>query len=61
MWHSEVSVSQSRYGDFNLGFLYVTDGLAPDISSILTFVRETTHIEDWVGAAGYGVFGGGQE
>ncbi|MEE8517048.1 MAG: FIST N-terminal domain-containing protein [Alphaproteobacteria bacterium] len=48
-------------GDFNLGFLYVTDGLAPDLSSILTFVRETTQIEDWVGAAGYGVFGGGQE
>lgn len=48
-------------GDFNLGFLYVTDGLAPDLSSILTYVRETTHIEDWVGAAGYGVFGAGQE
>lgn len=48
-------------GDFNLGFLYVTDSLAPDLSSILTYVRETTHIEDWVGAAGYGVFGGGQE
>ncbi len=39
---------------FNLGFLYVNEALAPDLSSVLTFIRETTKIEDWVGAAGFG-------
>lgn len=47
--------------DFNLGFLYVNEALAPDLSSILTFVRETTRIEDWVGAVGYGVCASGRE
>ncbi|MFM2128605.1 MAG: hypothetical protein RL477_151 [Pseudomonadota bacterium] len=38
-----------------LGFLYVTETLAGDIGSILTFLRETTGVDDWVGAAGFGV------
>ena len=46
---------------FNLGFLYVNEALAPDLSSILTFVRERTRIEDWVGAVGYGVCASGRE
>jgi small ligand-binding sensory domain FIST len=41
----------------NLGFLYVTEGFADDLSSIVTFLRETTHVDDWLGAVGYGVFG----
>lgn len=38
-----------------LGFLYVTEALAADIGSILTFLRETTRVDDWVGAVGFGV------
>ena len=43
----------------NLGFLYVTDLLAPDLSSILAFLRETTGIEHWVGTSGIGVYATG--
>jgi small ligand-binding sensory domain FIST len=41
----------------NLGFLYVTEGFAEDLSSIVTFLLETTRIGDWLGAVGHGVFG----
>lgn len=45
----------------NLGFLYVSDRFTRDLSSILTFLRETTHIRNWVGATGTGICGGGGE
>lgn len=45
----------------NLGFLYVTDALAGDVGSILTFLRARTRIADWVGSVGLGVCGSGQE
>lgn len=38
-----------------LGFLYVTEPLANDLGSVLTFLRETTGVDDWVGAVGFGV------
>ncbi len=45
----------------NLGFLYVTDLLADDLGSVLTFLREKTRIETWVGSVGIGVVSGGAE
>jgi small ligand-binding sensory domain FIST len=45
----------------NLGFIYVTDHLADDLASILTFLRQTSGIEDWAGTIGLGVCAGGQE
>lgn len=39
----------------NVGFLYVSDGLAADLSSILTYLRGKTRIEHWVGTVGFGV------
>ena len=45
----------------NLGFLYATDALAGDLSSILTFLRERTRIADWVGSIGIGVCASGVE
>jgi len=45
----------------NLGFLYVTDALAGDLASILTFLRERTRIADWVGTVGLGVASPGRE
>lgn len=33
----------------NIGFLYATDPFANDLGSIVTFLRETTRIETWVG------------
>lgn len=41
----------------SLGFLYVTETLAPDLGAILSLLREATGVESWVGGAGYGVCG----
>ena len=45
----------------NLGLLYATDALAGDLSSVLTFLRERTNIEHWVGNIGFGVAASGVE
>jgi small ligand-binding sensory domain FIST len=45
----------------NLGLVYATDALADDLSSILTFFRETTQVEHWVGSVGLGVSANGIE
>ncbi len=42
----------------NLGLLYVTEPLARDLSSIVTFLRETTGVPHWVGAAAPGICAG---
>ncbi len=39
----------------NVGFIYVTPAFAGALSSILTFLRETTGLHDWVGAVAAGV------
>lgn len=39
----------------NLGLLYVTDALASDLPSILTYLRERTGIENWCGTGGMGL------
>lgn len=44
-------------GGANTGFVYVTEGLADDLPSIVTFLRETTAVADWLGGVGHGVFG----
>ncbi len=45
----------------NIGFLYLTDELAPDAQSILTLFRSVTGIEHWTGCAALGVCGNGVE
>jgi small ligand-binding sensory domain FIST len=45
----------------NLGFLYVTEALARDLGSVLTFLRERTRVEHWVGSVGLGVCSSGRE
>ncbi len=45
----------------NLGFLYVTDALAEDFSSLLTFLRERSGVEHWVGTVGLGIAASGVE
>jgi small ligand-binding sensory domain FIST len=45
----------------NLGFVYATEGFVDDLSSIITFLRETTSVNWWLGGVGYGVFGPGGE
>lgn len=41
----------------NVGLIYATERFAADLSSILTFLRETTHIDHWVGAVVPGILG----
>jgi len=48
-------------GESLLGFLYVTDVIAEDVGSILTYLRQTTGIDDWVGTVGMGVCATGVE
>lgn len=48
-------------GEAFLGFLYVTDAMADDLGSILTYLRQTTGIDDWVGSVGLGVCATGVE
>jgi small ligand-binding sensory domain FIST len=48
-------------GGANLGFVYATDHFAGDLSSILTFLRETTGVEHWVGTVGLGIVVTGKE
>jgi len=42
-------------GFSHLGFIYVTDALGDKFSSILTYLRQRTEIEDWVGSIGSGI------
>ncbi len=44
-----------------LGFVYASDAFALDLGSILTFLRETTGVEHWVGTIGLGVLATGRE
>ncbi|OJX81786.1 FIST C-terminal domain-containing protein [Magnetospirillum sp. 64-120] len=48
-------------GNANLGIIYVTEIFSADLPSILTFLRETTRVETWVGAAVPGLCAGAQE
>jgi small ligand-binding sensory domain FIST len=45
----------------NLGFIYATDALAGDLGSIVTFLRERSGIQHWVGTVGMGVVASGVE
>ncbi|MGB0681190.1 MAG: FIST signal transduction protein [Magnetovibrionaceae bacterium] len=45
----------------NFGFVYLTDDLAEDLSSVLTYLRQKTGIDHWVGTLGMAIIGGGEE
>lgn len=45
----------------NLGFVYITDDLAEDFSSILTYLRQKTGIGCWIGSAALGICAGDRE
>jgi small ligand-binding sensory domain FIST len=45
---------------FNFGFLYISDHLADDATSILNLFRSVMNIEDWIGSVGMGVVGCGE-
>lgn len=45
---------------FNFGFLYISDYLADDATSILNLFRSVLGIENWIGTVGMGVIGCGE-
>lgn len=45
---------------FNFGFIYISDHLAEDMTSIFNLFRSVMKIDDWVGSIGIGVVGCGQ-
>jgi small ligand-binding sensory domain FIST len=45
----------------NVGFVYVGERFADDLPSVLTFLRETSRIQDWVGAVVPGIVAQGKE
>ena len=66
-WGTAVKMCSETLGHaldasgYTLGFVYVTPAFAPDLPSILTFLRETTRIPHWVGGVAYGVSAGDHE
>jgi small ligand-binding sensory domain FIST len=47
--------------DANIGFLYVTDPLAPRLQAILEMLKVETGVSDWVGSVGHGICATGNE
>ena len=64
-WARAVKACVEKLGEVppgaNLGLLYATDALAGDLSSVLTFLRETTRIAAWTGSVGAGIAASGSE
>ncbi len=64
-WGSLVKGCLDALGELpegaNLGFVYATDVLAEDFGSIVTFLRERTGIDCWIGTVGEGVVASGLE
>ncbi|MCG8510633.1 MAG: FIST C-terminal domain-containing protein [Rhodospirillales bacterium] len=64
-WAHAAKGCSDRLGDCGgqpaLGFVYVTDALAEDLSSILTYLRQKTGLEQWIGTVGLGIFADGAD
>ena len=52
---SGLAGTEPGAGARRLGFLYVTDNLADDLSALLTYLRQATGIDDWTGSVGMGI------
>ena len=62
-WGSAAKMCLEGIGgsDANMGILYSTETFGDDLPSILTFLRETTRIPHWIGAAAPGICAGPAE
>jgi small ligand-binding sensory domain FIST len=60
--HLQAFNGDERYArNANLGFLYLTDALAPHADAILTTLKARTGIPNWVGSVGAGICATGVE
>lgn len=64
-WQEAVEAALRQLGDppsgANLGFVYVTDHLAPAGRAIVSYLQQATGVEDWVGSTGIGILATGVE
>ncbi|WP_193366889.1 FIST signal transduction protein [Pelagibius marinus] len=64
-WGSLVKGCLEALGELpegaNLGFVYATDSLSESLGSIVTFLRERSGIQHWIGTVGEGVVANGVE
>jgi len=64
-WQDAVEAALRQMGDppagANLGFVYMTDWLAPAGRAILAYLQQVTGVEDWVGSVGIGILAAGVE
>ncbi len=63
-WAQITKAALDQLGDVdgaNLGFVYLTNGLATHAGSIATLLKQLTGIEAWVGATGHGIAATGVE
>lgn len=44
-----------KKGEKRLGWLYITDNLVEDLPSLVTYLRQNTGVDDWVGSVGMGI------
>lgn len=60
-WQDAAGSIVARLGQlergYRLGFVFVTEAYARDLPEIEVFLRQTTGVPNWVGAAGMGVCG----
>jgi small ligand-binding sensory domain FIST len=58
-WAHAVQACTDRLGDLdptcNLGFVYITDHFAENVSSIVHYLKDRTRIHRWVGSVGIGI------
>ena len=63
-WQEAARRCLAQIGDApraNLGFLYVTDHFAGDLEAILSYLKDETGVEEWVGSVGIGICATGRE
>jgi small ligand-binding sensory domain FIST len=63
-WETAVNDCLQQLGNIgeeNLGFLYLTDSFAPQITLISDLLQEKTGVKNWVGTVGIGICATGQE
>jgi len=64
-WQDAAESCLSQLGELshsdNLGFLYITDLIAGELSEILEFFKANTPVTHWVGSVGIGICGSGRQ
>lgn len=56
----KLDETRTEDDSFNFGFIYISDHLAEDATSILNLFKSVLKVENWVGSIGMGVLGCGQ-